>query len=330
VRPGAQALTLLSSPLNVNVLTALADGPLSLPDLRRAAGSPPQTTMRKYLQSLNQFGVLRRGREASFPGRVRYELTEVGLDLSRVVDALQAWLRIAPDEALSMGSPAAKSAIKAFVDAWSANILRALAARPLTLTELDALIKGLNYPSLERRLAAMRFAGQITEAGGAGKGTPYTVTHWLRVGVGPLVLAADWERRHLRGRAPSLSGRDAEAIFLLSVPLMSLPEDTSGSFRFAVEVGSDSERRLAGVRGETSHGRISALTSQLNGVAEATALGTAGAWLSVLGTGESERLELGGDKDSARRLLAGLRRGLFRRSGPSPTPEPTLEAARSV
>jgi DNA-binding HxlR family transcriptional regulator len=327
VRPGAQALTLLSSPLNVHVLTALADGPMSLPDLRRAAGSPPQTTMRKYLQSLARVGVLQRNREAGFPGRVRYELTEVGSDLSKVADALQTWLAIAPDGGSSIGSPAAKSAIKAFVDGWSSSILRALAARPLTLTELNALIKSLNYPSLERRLAAMRFAGLVTQASSSRKGTPYAVTHWLRMGVGPLVLAADWERRHLPGRAPSLSTRDAEAIFLLSVPLMSLPDDLSGSFRFAVEVRSNSDRRLAGVRGETSRGRITFLTSQLNGGAEATAVGTPAAWLSALGTGEAASLELGGDRESVRKLLASLRRGLFGRTDPDFLPERALESA---
>ncbi len=40
-------------------------------------------------------------------------------------------------------------------------MLRALAAGSLSLTELDRLIGALSYPSLERRLVAMRLAGLV-------------------------------------------------------------------------------------------------------------------------------------------------------------------------
>jgi DNA-binding HxlR family transcriptional regulator len=245
-----------------------------------------------------------------------------------VAEALQAWLSVGPEGCSPMGSPGAKSAIKAFVDGWSSSVLRALAARPLTLTELNALIKSVNYPSLERRLAAMRFAGLVAHGSSGPKGTPYAITQWLRLGVAPLVLAANWEARHLQSRAASLSTRDAEAIFLLSVPLMSLPGDLSGSFRFAMELRSDSDRRLAGVRGQTSEGRVSALTSQLNGDAEATAVGPPGAWLSALCSGDAESLELGGDRDSVRKLFASLRRGLFGQTDTHVLPERALASVR--
>ena len=55
-RAGTQALRLLSTPINVFVLQALAEGPHSLVDLRREAGSPPQTTMRGHLRTLAEQG----------------------------------------------------------------------------------------------------------------------------------------------------------------------------------------------------------------------------------------------------------------------------------
>ena len=58
----------------------------------------------------------------------------------------------APEGPLALGSSTAKSAIKALVEGWGTNMIRALAARPLSLTELNGLISGLSYPSLERRL----------------------------------------------------------------------------------------------------------------------------------------------------------------------------------
>ncbi len=45
------------------------------------------------------------------------------------------------------------------------------------------VISSLSYPSLERRLAAMRLAGLIEARPGNGRGTPYAVTDWLRRGI---------------------------------------------------------------------------------------------------------------------------------------------------
>ena len=40
-------------------------------------------------------------------------------------------------------------------------MMRALAARPMSLTELDSGITELSYPALERRLSSMRIAGLV-------------------------------------------------------------------------------------------------------------------------------------------------------------------------
>ena len=55
-RAGAVSLSLLSAPLNVHLLRALEEGPLALIDLRRAVGSPPQSTMRVYSRTLVEIG----------------------------------------------------------------------------------------------------------------------------------------------------------------------------------------------------------------------------------------------------------------------------------
>jgi len=66
-----------------------------------------------------------------------------------VADTVEAWLARAPAGPIPLGSEVAKAAIKALVDGWEATMLRALAARPLSLTEFDSLIAGLSYPALE-------------------------------------------------------------------------------------------------------------------------------------------------------------------------------------
>jgi DNA-binding HxlR family transcriptional regulator len=311
VRAGAQALTLLSAPLNVDVLTALEQGPHSLIDLRRAIGAPPQTTMRGQLRTLTQLGVLEPNRRAGFPGAVDYELARPGHELLEVARILWAWLAAAPDGPVQPGSVAAKSAIKALVEGWSSAIIRALAARPLSLTDLSRVITSVSYPSLERRLTAMRLSGQIEKLDVKGSKRPYSVTSWLRRSVGPLAAATQWERRAVPERTNPFGRFDAEAVFLLSTPLVSLDEEFSGSGRLAVEFGSGDLTQFSGVMVEIEKGRAVSCVSRLEGSPDVWAVGSPSAWLDALIDGRFDRLELGGEYDHARTLLQGFHCALF-------------------
>ena len=226
-RAATRTLKLLSTPINVEVLETLAEGPRPLTTLRREAGSPPQTTMRGHLRKLTETGVVKRRRQNEFPGSLDFELTSAGEELWGVATVLRGWLANGPEGSLKLGSSAAKSAIRALVEGWSSSMVRALAARPLSLTELNDLINGLSYPSLERRLGAMRVAGLIERMSGPGRGTPYTVTEWMRSAVAPLGAARRWERLFVPERTPPIKRLDAEAGFLLSVPLIGLPSEAS-------------------------------------------------------------------------------------------------------
>jgi DNA-binding HxlR family transcriptional regulator len=298
-------------PLNVHVLQALAEGSKSLIDLRREAGSPPQTTMRGHLRALAETGVVVRRRQNDFPGSLDFELTAVGRELWMVAQVLAGWLRVAPEGPLPLGSSAAKSAVKALVEGWGTSMIRALAARPLSLTELNGLINGLSYPSLERRLGAMRLAGQIERTAGRGRGTPYAVTDWLRRSVAPLGAAARWERMHVEAGATPIKRLDAEAAFLLAIPLLSLPRELSGTCRLAVEVGSASGERLAGVLVRVEKGRVASCVASVQGHADAWASGSVAAWLSAVMDEDTGNLEMGGDCELVHGLLAGLHAALL-------------------
>lgn len=310
-RAGTQALRLVSTPLNVHVLQALAEGPRSLIDLRREAGSPPQTTMRGHLRTLTETGVVIRRRQNEFPGSLDFELTPVGRELWVVGQVLAAWLRAAPDGALPLGSNAAKSAVKALVEGWRTSVIRALAARPLSLTELNGLISGLSYPSLERRLGAMRLAGQIERMPGRGRGTPYGVTDWLRRSIAPLGAAARWERLHVAAGTPPVKRLDAEAAFLLAIPLLRMSQRLSGTCRLAVEVGGTNGERLAGVLVGVEQGRVVSCVATVQGHADAWASGSVAAWLDAVMDQDVGNLEMGGDCELAQALLIGLHGALF-------------------
>jgi DNA-binding HxlR family transcriptional regulator len=302
---------MLAAPLNASILYGLADGAQQQSDLRRKAGLPAQTTLRAQLKRLGEIGVIDKHRRNRFPGVLEYELSSSGRDLLFVLATLDAWLDTAPEVPLSLGDNAAKAAIKALAAGWSTTMLRALAAAPLSLTELDDLIGSLSYPSLERRLAAMRLAGQIVARPGDGRGTPYAVTDWLRRGTAPLVAAARWERCHRPQASPPFYRLDAEAAFLLTTPLLNLPSGLSGTCRMAMEVVNGSARRLAGVRVEVRDGRVVSCTTQLEAEAGASALGSPAAWLAAVIERDLERLELAGDGMLARTMLEHLHRALF-------------------
>ncbi len=310
-RAGTSTLTLLSTPLNAFVLEALADAPRPLAELRREVGSPPQTTMRGHLRALGEIGVVTKWRQDEFPGAVFYELGVAGRELLQVARVLRDWLASAPGGSLSFGSAAAKSAIKALVDGWTTSMLRALAARPLSLTELDDLISGVNYPALERRLAAMRQAGLAEATQGRGRATPHAVSEWTRRAVAALMAAARWEQRHLNGDSRPITNRDAEAALLLAVPLLRLGADVSGSCRLAIEMGNGEGGRLVGVMVEVVGGRISSCVSRLEGTPSAWAMGSFGAWFATLIEHDFGGLELGGNAGLAMDLIEGLQEALM-------------------
>jgi len=305
-RAGATALSLLAAPLNVHLLQALEDGPLPLIDLRRAVGSPPQSTMRVYSRTLVEIGTLERQRQASFPGTVEYASTESGRSLLTIGQTLERWLQEAPAGPISLGTTASKSATKALVEGWSTNIIRALAAKPLSLTDLNRLIPRISYPSLERRLGALRLADLVEPYPGEGRGTPYRATPWLRRAIVPLAAGAWWERRYLAD-PPQIGRLDVEAAFLLAIPLIELPADLNGKCRLSVEIQGGSSPVFAGVLICVEEGKVVSCSSRLEGEAEGWASGTAASWMRRM-NGQDADLEVGGDAELVREIVDAIRK----------------------
>jgi DNA-binding HxlR family transcriptional regulator len=305
-RAGATALSLLAAPLNVHLLQALEDGSLPLIDLRRAVGSPPQSTMRVYSRTLVEIGTLERQRQAAFPGTVEYASTESGRALLGIGQILERWLQEAPVGPITLGTTASKSATKALVEGWSTNIIRALAAKPLSLTDLNRLIPRISYPSLERRLGALRLADLVEPYPGEGRGTPYRATPWLRRAIVPLTAGAWWERRYMAD-PPQVGRLDVEAAFLLAIPLIELPVEVNGKCRLAVEIQGGSSPVFAGVLICVEDGKVISCSSRLEGEAEGWASGSASSWMRRM-NGQEADLEIGGDADLVREIVEAIRK----------------------
>lgn len=306
-RAGGVALSLLAAPLNVHILQTLEQEPKALLDLRQAVGSPPQSTMRLYSRTLTEQGIVNRRRRPEFPGSADYELTPAGRDLLRVASVLEGWLNGAPAGPISLGTIASKSATKALVEGWSTNIVRAIAARPLSLTELNKVIPKVSYPSLERRLGSMRLARLVDPQPSERRGTPYGATDWLRQAVAPMASAAAWERRHRLAKAQPIGRLDVEAAFLLAVPLLEMSADFTGKCRLAVEVQGGSSPVFAGVLVCFENGMVVSCSSRLEGETEAWVSGSPDAWLRRMSGAPQAGVELGGDLAIVEELLDALR-----------------------
>jgi DNA-binding HxlR family transcriptional regulator len=315
-RAGGTVLSLIASPLSIPILRAHLDGPLRLPDLRERIGGAAQTTLRGQVGNLRGIGALERQVRSGMPYTVENELTSVGLGVLSVAEVVEAWLARAPQGAIPLGSESAKGAIRALVGGWDSTMLRALAARPLSLTELSSVINDHSYPALERRLSAMRAARQLEPRPDADRAKPYGVTEWTRQAVAPIAAAGHCECKHLAQATDPLTRIDIEAIFLLSVPLVDLDVTRAGSSLLAVDTGSGGPGqptdRLAGVRVEVKAGAITSCSSRLEGDPRTWALGSTSAWVAAILEGKTERLRIGGDRAKlAEELIQRLHTSLF-------------------
>lgn len=310
VRAGGTVLSLLAGPLCAPILRAHLEGPLRLPDLRERIGGAAQTTLRGQVGNLRSIGALERHVRSGMPYTVENELTDTGRGILDVADMVEGWLSRAPQGPIAFGSESAKGAIRALVAGWGSTMLRALAARPLSLTELDGVISEISYPSLERRLSAMRAARQVemvTSEDSAAK--PYTVTEWTRQAVGPLVAAGRCECEHLAGATDPLTRIDIEAAFLLAVPLVALPASVSGACLLAVNAKKDGDapaERLTGIEVELEQGEVVSCISKLESEPRAWATGTVDSWVGAILAGGADGLRFGGDAELVRSLVESM------------------------
>lgn len=306
LRAGERALTVLATPLNSQILQALVERPMRLADLRRATGLPAQTTLRGHLATLGDMGVVTKRPADRAPYAVESSLTPMGEELLDVAGAVKCWLKQAPDGPVGLESGAGKGIVKALIDGWGSTIMRSLATRPMSLTELDRQIADLSYPALERRLSSLRMAGLIEARQSRGAGTPYAVTDWARRGVAPLIAASKCEREHLGDAAAPVTQADIEAAFLLAMPLVGLPRATSGTCQLEVEADPSEVRDPAGVSVTVEGGKVVACDSQLGAAPGDFAVGSVAKWFAAIRDGTASLLRFGGSHRVAEGVVVAL------------------------
>jgi DNA-binding HxlR family transcriptional regulator len=316
-RAGGRVLSLFSSALHGTVLRSLSDGPVSLAELHARAGEPPPKALRGSIGNLIGLGALERRKPDGLPHLLDNELTALGRDLLCLAAVVEIWLAGAPAGPLDVEAGPAKEAVKALIAGWSSTMLRALAVRPLSFAELDGLMKAFSPSALERRLSTMRLAGQIETLHSNGDKPAYAVTDWLRHAAAPLLAAIRCERRHLAGETAPPARIDVETLFLLSVPLLQVPDAADGGCQLAVDVAADGgAAELAGVDVVVDRGQVVSCVSTLERRPGSWASGSLAGWLDAIVFGDPRSLDFGGRDGLPRAVVEALHRRLY--GGPVP------------
>jgi DNA-binding HxlR family transcriptional regulator len=306
-------LTILANPLHVRILRAHAEGALRATELNERTGWPAQTTLRAAVGNLRDAGLLDRREVTMMPLGVATELTAAGRDALFAADVIERWLAKSPDGPMPLDSDKAKGAMKTLAAGWNTKMVRSLAYEPASLTELAQRIPEVSYPSLERRFTRMRNTHQIEPSPAPGRGSPYSVTPWLRHAIAPLCASARCERRHMRDESAPITEVEIEAAFLLAMPVAPLPETANGTCILSVLPEADAEGRQlerispAGVTIEVEAGTVVRCVPQIEKETPIWALGTPMDWMNAVIDGHFEGLRFG---DARPQLAADLVNGM--------------------
>lgn len=233
-----------------------------------------------------------------------------GHELLFVAFVLERWLNSCPDGSLTLG-PEAGPPLSALLSGWSSTVMHALAARPLTVAETTDAVGTLSYDIVEDRIEEMESAGQLEVLVDESGEERFAVTDWLRMGIAPLAAAARMEHRFPPGDTAPIAALDVEAAFLLTLPLLELPEELSGSCSLAVDLDEDVSPSPAGVTARVEEGQVVSCEARLDEETDSWAAASAGDWLDTVIEPEAKLVRSGGERRLPRRMLYELHQTLF-------------------
>src|SRR5438876_8112947 len=91
--PVHEAIQVLQEKWTMHIVRALLDGPKGFNELGRTVGGCNPATLKARLDGLEALGLVRRTVHSYMPPRTSYDLAPAGVDLQRVIDAIDGWAR---------------------------------------------------------------------------------------------------------------------------------------------------------------------------------------------------------------------------------------------
>jgi DNA-binding HxlR family transcriptional regulator len=315
LQAGGRALLLLADPVSVSILRQLASGPLESTELLDRVDFVSRSTYFERMRDLEELSLIRRTRRGEVPPVAECRIATPGQRLLPVASRLDAWLADAPQGPLALGDAYATVRVKALAVAWGSTLLRWLAERPRSLTELERLVHMFGYRKLERISRDLVKAGLVERVAIGGRSSPYGVTRWARQSAGLLTAAMRWERHEIAKRGASVTSIEAEGVLLLALPLIELPDDVTGTCALLVDAEGSENESLGGAVVRLLDGRPVAWKAAAGIEPEALAFeadcwirGSSLAWLGTHTQAPSVTFRKGGNTEFGDKVLDALRK----------------------
>ena len=89
--PVETTLTLIGDKWKVLILRDLLSGTKRFGELKKSIGNVSQKVLTAQLRSMEESGLLTRKVYAEVPPRAEYTLTDLGMSLKPILDAMRAW-----------------------------------------------------------------------------------------------------------------------------------------------------------------------------------------------------------------------------------------------
>lgn len=313
-RAGALTLLYLASPMDRKILlTILAEAATGAEVIDEAEVPDPDDPV--PLEIIADPYLVEPADPNVDPNAIEWDTTlrpsEAGRDLLFVGDTLERWLDECPEGPLALG-PDAAPALSALLGGWSSTVIHALAAEPMTLSEVTEAIGILDEDTIDDQIEEMKEASLLVPLGPEDEEEDrFVATEWLRTAIAPLAAGARQELRHpLEDTAP-IAALDVQAAFLLTLPMVELPDGLSGTCSLAVDLDEGVAGSPTGATVRIEGGRLASCEVCLDEGADAWASAPAPAWLSAVIEGDTAGIRAGGDSRLAGTLLHGLHQRLF-------------------
>lgn len=185
------------------------------------------------------------GRRAVF-----YAITGSGTEMLPIVDATELWGE------LGQGTDGGFEAVRDYRlisksnRFWTDTVMIRLGLRESTLGQLaDQLAPAISQSQLRRLLKHCYSLGLVTRHARPGESAYYGLTPWGRQMIRPVIIAHNWELRHIPERAAALPMINAQSGLKVTAELLRLPETFRGPVEFSGElfdVDRDRDGRATG------------------------------------------------------------------------------------
>jgi hypothetical protein len=242
-------------------------------------------------------------------GEPRYRATPEGTRAIHLAGMTELWLMESPEGELRWGEERARNVTLGLVDGWASTVVHRLAAEPLTLDELDTAILHLDRDEIEPCLETMSRDGQVELRAGRDGVDSYALTEWGRRGIASLIASARLEQT--AGEGDPIEDIDVQAAFGLSLPLLRLRGDRSGSCALTVDLGGLDDPRPAEVTAGFEEGRLAAWAPGGGEDADTRISGGVEGWFRAVIEGRLDGLAAEGEVRLASAVLEGLHAQLF-------------------